>query len=260
MVELISKISKGSKMDQVYIPKNRVDLAIGSYVIIRPLETTLKEEIKPFFYNIKYIEPIKLVMIKEIFNIIEEIVKSDNIIITGSFLEKGFKFNDIDIIIVSEKKSNAKYIEDILENKIGAKSHIISIDNKTMIKGLSTDPLYRVMLSKCISKKRMIYNIKPEINYKLLDLHLLKSKILIDNFDMLDGDEKYYFIRNMIAIFLFLKLKKIDKEKIDKEIKKIFKLKDVDEIKRNVLNRREFLKKYRQIYNKTFNLLMSNIK
>ena len=40
----------------------------------------------------------------------------DNMIITGSFLEKGFKFNDIDVIIVSEEKIDADYIEKILKS------------------------------------------------------------------------------------------------------------------------------------------------
>ena len=57
MVELVSRVSKGSKMDQVYIPKNRADFAIGSYVVIKPLETAQiapKEEIKPLFYPAKH--------------------------------------------------------------------------------------------------------------------------------------------------------------------------------------------------------------
>ena len=58
-MELIAKISKGSKMDQVYIPKNRIGFSAGSYVIIRPLEGKKTVE-KPYLYNIKSIEPVKL--------------------------------------------------------------------------------------------------------------------------------------------------------------------------------------------------------
>jgi len=190
MVKLISKVSKGSRMDQIYIPKKRVDFTIGSYVVIRPLET-VDEEIKPFFYNIKHLEPIKTKIIKEIFKNLSGIIKCDNIIITGSFLEDGFRFNDIDIILVSEEKINTKPIVDLLESRIGPKFHLILISNKALIKGLSTDPLYMLMLSKCVSKTRFVYRVKSKINYKLLDLHLLKSKLLTDNFDFLTGDEKY---------------------------------------------------------------------
>ena len=39
MVELIGKVSKGSKMDQIYIPKNREAIPVGSYVVVKPLTT-----------------------------------------------------------------------------------------------------------------------------------------------------------------------------------------------------------------------------
>ena len=43
----------GSKMDQIYLPKNRYGLMNGQYAVITPLETKFKEkeDFKPFFYN-----------------------------------------------------------------------------------------------------------------------------------------------------------------------------------------------------------------
>jgi len=133
------------------------------------------------------------------------------------------------------------------------------MDNLSLIQGLSTDPIYQSMLSKCISKKRLIYNVKPKFNYKLLDLQLLRSKIILDNFDILSGREKYYYLQNMIAIWLFLKSKKITKDGINGKIKELFKL-DTDKIKNNILDKKIFLKKYKEIYNKTFDEIMENIK
>ena len=63
-----------------------------------------------------------------------------------------------------------------------------------------------------------------------MDLHLLKSKALMDNFDLLDGSEKYFLVRNMIAISLYIQQEKIDKEKVDREIIRIFDLKNIKEI------------------------------
>ena len=128
------------------------------------------------------------------------------------------------------------------------------------MEGLSTDPLYQMMLSRCIAKKRFIYRIKPKINYKILDLHLLKSKNLIENFDILTGEQKYYLIRNLVAIALFIKSKKVTKDSVDKEIKKIFLLADISEIKHNMLDKNKFLKKYNILYKKTFDTIMENIK
>jgi len=245
-------------MDQIYIPKKRIGFAIGTYVVLKPLEEEKSIE-KPFFYNIKYLEPIKLKIIEEIFRTIERIVKYDNIIITGSFLEEGFKFNDIDVIIVCEEKIDTNYIEKILKNRIGAEFHIISINNKALLKGLSTDPLYEAILSKCIARKRFIYKIKPRINYKLLDLHLLKSRQLIENFDFLTGDEKYEMTRNLIAINQFIDGKMITKEKIDSAIDHVFGNKTVQKLKNNIILKRDFIAKYKKIYKYTQDKILKGI-
>ena len=101
-MEMISKVSRGSRMDQVYLPKNRSGFSIGDYVIIRSFEP-LKEIEKLYFYNIDYIEPIKIQIIEHIFEIINKYSdKYDNILVNGSFLEKGFHFNDVDILLIKE--------------------------------------------------------------------------------------------------------------------------------------------------------------
>ena len=114
-MEIISKISKGSKMDQIYIPKNRMGFSIGSHVIIKPLELENPTE-KPYFYNIHSIEPVKLKLVDEIFKIISNTTSYDNIIITGSFLDSGFNFEDIDILIIYERKLDITNIKKKIEN------------------------------------------------------------------------------------------------------------------------------------------------
>lgn len=261
-MEMIGKVSKGSKMDQIYIPKNRNGLAIGNYVIIKSLEEERpkKPMEKLFFYGIIGLEPIKSGIVNEILKIIDRFTNNyDNIIITGSFLEDGFHFNDIDVLIITKYKSNRKIIEGDIERKTGIKAHILFLNNKELLAGLETDPLYRIMLSKSISKKRFVYNTKSRINYKMLDLHLLKSKILIDNFDVLSGDEKYSLIRNVIAIYLYLENNKLSKELVDNKIKKVFNLRDIKELKQNLIDKKDFLKKYKLIYNKTFSKIIKGI-
>lgn len=258
-MELIAKVSKGSKMDQVYLPKNRAGFGIGTYAVLKPLNTKKIAE-KPFFYNIKAIEPVKIGIVSEIFDIIDSAAGNyENIIVTGSFLDAGFNFNDIDVIVISADKLNDGQIKRCIEDKIKIKMHVISLNNKTLILGLSTDPLYQAMLSRCIAKKRFVYRIKQKTDYKILDLHLLKSKILIDNFDYLDGNEKYYHIRNMVAISLYLQHKKIDNEKVDDEIKRVFNLRGIKEIKQNMLDKGAFIEKYEKIYKDTFNSIMENV-
>ena len=190
-MEIIAQISKGSKMDQIYLSKNRIGYPIGQNVIIAPLESKikLKQSFKPYFYDVIALEPLKLEMIKDIFGIIEGL-SPENIIITGSFLEKGFKFNDIDIVIIKNGKIDVQKIQDKIEELTKIETHVISLSLETLVAGLSIDPLYSLMISKCISKKRLIFNVKRVFDYKLLDFQLLKSKILPDNFNFLTGDEK----------------------------------------------------------------------
>jgi len=257
-MELIAKISKGSKMDQIYIPKNRTNLPIGTYVIIKPIQTNKTYE-KHFFYNLNNLEPLKLQIINKIFNIINKETKNENMIITGSFLEPGFNFKDIDILLLTNNKIDITQIQKKIQDQIQIKPHLINLDNKTLLKGISTDPLYELMLSKYISKKRSIQNIKRKINYKILDLHLLKSKSLLDNFEILTGNEKYYLIRNTFAISQFLSNKKITKENINKEIEKHFNIK-ISEINNNLIEKNSFLKKYKKFHNSLFTEILKGIK
>ncbi|HLC57017.1 MAG TPA: nucleotidyltransferase domain-containing protein [Candidatus Nanoarchaeia archaeon] len=258
-MEIVAKISKGSKMDQVYLPKKRNGFYTGSYVILKPLEAEKPEE-KPYFYNITSIEPIKLRLVLEIMQIIEKELQSyENIIITGSFLEPGFHFNDIDVLVISNNGMHESSLKKSLEEKTRVKIHLIMLSQAVLMQGLSTDPLYQMMMSKAIAKKRMIYHTQRKPDYKLLDLHLLKSRPLIANFDALNGEEKYGLTRNMLAISLFLQDKKVSKASIDNEIKQVFHIKDVMEIKQNTLNKKKFLGQYKRVYSSIFNHVMDGV-
>lgn len=243
---VIAKISKGSRMDQIYLPKNRIGMPIGQQVIISSIES-LKEkvEFKPYYYGIKNLEPLKLAIIEQVLNIIERI-SPENVIITGSFLEKGFNFNDVDIIIIKESSTSIEKLSKEIENATSIKAHIIELTNKELAIGLNTDPLYQLMLSRCISRKRLIFKIKNMPNYRMLDLHLLHSDALNFDLGILSGKEKYKMIRNAIAIKLFIENKKLSDEIINKEIKNEFNISEED-IKNNIINS-VFYKLFKKFY------------
>ena len=122
-------------MDQIYIPKNRVGLGVGDYVEIKPIGANLQDEErerKLYFYKIKYLEPIKLDIINRVIEIIDEEIKNDNIIIAGSFLDKGFEFGDLDIVVLCNSVAG-KHIDGVLEKKIGIKTHVLIIDNSSFV-------------------------------------------------------------------------------------------------------------------------------
>lgn len=254
MVILTGKISKGTLMDQVYIPKKRpLGFELGAPVLIKPLE---EEEIKPVYYNIDKLESVKVIIVQKI---LAELNFADNMIITGSFLEKGFQFNDIDIILINKNVIDSKKVEQRLNKLFDLRFHILILSYNILLKGLETDPLYQAMLSRYISKKKIIFRYKNKINYKLLDLHLLKSKIFVADFDYLTGKQKYNMARNLIAIFLFLNNKKISNEIIDIAIKNLLK-EEASNIKENIIDKPIFLKEYKKLYNKLFKIILKGIK
>jgi hypothetical protein len=254
MVNLISKISKGTKMDQIYLPKLRPPgFAQGDFVEIIP---TKKEKRSFYTHNLHQLEPIKNLIKDEIFNYFEKV---NNVIIIGSFLEKGFNFNDIDVILVDKIKVNKNW-EEYFRKKLGIDIDFICLNRKSLKKGVNTDPLFQMMMSRYLAKKREFFKFKNEFDYKQLDLHLLKSKTLLTSFEVLTGKEKYKLTRNLMAIKLFLEGEKLSKEIVHKKIEKIFGNDIIKKLKENLIEKEIFLKKFRKIYNQLFDKIMDESK
>ena len=245
-------------MDQIYLPKNRFGLNPGSYVLVR--EISYENEEKLFYYNIKNLEKVKIIITKEMFKLLNK-YNFDNVIITGSFLDQGFNLNDMDIILIKDHEISLDQIKIELNEKLGINAHLILIDYSGLLKGISTDPLFQTMLSNYISKKRFIHNVRSEIKYKLLDLHLLNSELLVENFDFLNGQERLSLLRNLMAINLFVVKKQfITKDQIYKRMKNVFGSDIFENLKNGKINKKEFAKKYKLMYNKTFELILEGIK
>ncbi len=260
MVMLVSKISRGTVMDQIYIPKRRAPgLEAGTLVVVEPALLKAAEKPKLNYCRIEYLAPIKIAIIERIFEYFEHMAEADNVLVAGSFLEPGFEFEDVDVVAISEKKIDASRIEKALSTESGLKVHVIAIGFKTLLKGISTDPLFEMLVSRFVSRKRVIFRIKREIHFKLLDLHLLKSNILTDSFEFLSGKEKYKLTRNMIALSLFLSGRKLNVEAVNSEIEKHFG-KDIPKLIKENMVGRAFLAKYKSLYNKLFDRIMAGVR
>lgn len=243
-------------MDQIYIPKNRAGLNIGDYVIVKLVSSEEQTQgiRKPFLYGIDKLENIKMEIIGRVFGILAKF-QFENVIVTGSLLEKGFNFNDIDLVLISEEDCDKKeIIESQVVNLIGIKPHIIILSKKTLISGLETDPIYESMINRCVSRERIVFKYKRRILPKLLDLQLLKSKDLIENFQEYNGREKEYLVKNLVSISLFLEGKRIKQEEIARKIKTELKIRP-EEIRENMVGK-EFEKDYEKLYKETFNKIL----
>ncbi|MAE13428.1 hypothetical protein CMO92_02585 [Candidatus Woesearchaeota archaeon] len=258
-MEIVGRVSKGSRMDQVYIPKQRSGFAVGSYVVLRSLVEPLEKR-SLYYYHVNDLEPVKVTIIQRVMDEIEQSSGGcENCIVMGSFLDKGFFFNDVDVLVVDGVETDRKGIEDRLRKSLGIRVHLHVLSQKKLRHCLSVDPMYQVMLSRCVTRKRFLYKVKKKVEYKVLDLYLLKSEVLIENFEFLSGNEKYDLVRNMIAIDLFLKSDKVSRSSVDKEIERVFSVR-IRDLKKNLVEKRSFLKIFRKKYEKTFNAVLNHSK
>ena len=257
MQEIIRKISKGTRFNQIYLKKNEgFGFEPGKTVIVMPVLEVIKKDSNLFEYNVK-LNNIKKEIAKKIFENINESGHCENILITGSFLEEGFDFNDIDIIIIDSKGINEKNLKEKIEESIGIKAHLIFIEAEMLNKGIERDPLFRLMIGKYVSVKRIKLRRKININYKLLDAYLVKDHNLIDCFDILSIRERMKLLRDFIGIKLFSEGKNVSLESIKKEIEKMFGRETIEKLfyYGDISARQKFLK----IYEKEFKMFQNKI-
>ncbi|MEW5896613.1 MAG: hypothetical protein AB1668_02905 [Nanoarchaeota archaeon] len=117
-MERIGRISKGTLMDQIYLPKNRSGLKIGEYVIIKPLEEKEKEESrqmagKLYFYGVRSLEPVKVDLINSTISIFLKSKKINKEEVDKAIL-KEFSLKSISQIkenLLIEKEFLPKYLQ-----------------------------------------------------------------------------------------------------------------------------------------------------
>jgi len=219
--ELVKKISKGTRFNQIYLQKSEgLGFESGKTVIIRALADAIAKELPIFEYNVK-LNSLKKEIVKTIFKIIDNNGSYDNIIITGSFLDEGFNFEDIDIIIINPKIDKSA-LKDSIRQSIGIAPHLILIDSESFNKGIRRDPLFRLMVDRYVSIKRAIFHKDKKANYKLLDIYLIKNRNLVDGYDLLSIKQRKKLLRDFISIKLFVDDKEVTIKNIKNEIERIF--------------------------------------
>jgi len=218
---IIKRISKGSRFNQIYMKKNEgIGFEPGKSVIIKPLEVILD---KPTLleYNIKLL-PLKKEIIKQIFSIIIEHASFGNILITGSFLQKGYRFEDIDIVILDPEVVDKQVIKKRIRNILGIEPHLILISYHDFQKGVSRDPLFHLMIDHYVAYKRIIFKKKKSINFQFLDAHLVRNNNLLIAFESYTLQERKKVLRDIISIKLFSEGKALSHKAIRMETEKIF--------------------------------------
>jgi len=194
------KVSKGSKFNQIYIPKEMERIVeVGDLVQIK-----LLEKHKELYYkNQKKLPDFKEYLIKNIFSDLQRFNEIKTIFVVGSFLYETI-YNDIDIIIIidKEKKVSEKNIENLLIKTFNQKFHVLLFSEEKLRTLIEKDPLTRIMFNNYISNKKIDFDYKKKIDEKhimfllmmpedLLELRL-PSKIFYNNLRRLITIEEFF--------------------------------------------------------------------
>jgi len=149
----------------------------------------------------------------------------------GSFLTKKIDYNDIDLLIISNKDLGEE-IYDKLADKFSLKFHVISIQEAKFKELTETDPLTRSMLYYSVSNIKF-HIPKARFDKNHIDFLLMMPKDLLK----ININSRAYYdsIRRLTAIERFLDNKEINPKDVDEEIeiligKSFRKIKENEEI------------------------------
>ena len=110
MVSFIRKVSKGSKFNQIYVPKEMENIIdVGDLVQVNLLEK--KSNI--YYKNQGKLTKFKEYLIKNIFYNLKKFKEIEIVFLVGSFLDEDI-YNDIDLIIVS--KEYGRHLDTIIKS------------------------------------------------------------------------------------------------------------------------------------------------
>ncbi|MBU0628529.1 MAG: hypothetical protein KKC75_05025 [Nanoarchaeota archaeon] len=227
MQEIIfeKRISKGSRFNQIYIPKEmEKSLGVGDLVEVR----LLQKSFQIYYKNQQKLSEFKEYLITGIFSALIPFTEIKSVFIVGSFLDE-IAYNDIDLVIISEKEDLEKGIETLLAEKFSQKFHIIALSEEKLNSLMEKDPLTCSMLTSYASNRKAGLNYKRTIDKAHIEFLLMMPEDLLEL--NLPSKSFYDGIRRLITIENFLKNEKIDRKIINNQVEKAITNKLFDKIK-----------------------------
>ena len=219
-IKFVKTVSKGSKFNQIYVPKSMENLIeAGDEVEIR----LIKKHIKLYYSNgLKNLSAFKESLIRGIFSFLNEKFDIDAVFIVGSFLTEKISYNDIDIVILTEKNEDLEEsVYNGLIEKFDLKFHILAIKEKRFWRLSGICPLTRAMFSNFICNKPIKIPDKKFVDKNHIKFLLMMPHDLLEI--RLNSRSFFDSIRRLITIERFLKDKSLDIAAINDEIEKLMK-------------------------------------
>jgi hypothetical protein len=217
MLTFQKTVSKGSRFNQIYVPKQMDGLIeVGDEVEVRLVKKNVQLH---YAKGLNKLSAFKENLMREVFSFLGETFSPVQIFFVGSFLTEHVHYKDIDIVIINDKKQNgfddAVYAS--LTERFDLNFHIISMEEKSFRRLLSACPLTRSMFSTFVGNKSMALPAEQivdstHIRFLLMMPHDL-LEIALGSRAFFDG------LRRLITIERFLTKKSLEGSSIATELK-----------------------------------------
>ena len=212
--KFLHKVSKGSRFNQIYIPKEKEkEFEVGDTVEVRLIK---KDSKLNYSEHLSKLSEFKENLIKQIFSFLSKYKEIKQVFIFGSFLTKKLDYKDIDILVLVDKESKVfdERMYEAITDKFNLNIHIISGQVDKMNETLRICPLSRGMLYHNISNKKFSLPKETSINENHLKyLLMMPQDLLRVRFPL--GRVYYDSLRKIITIEYFLNNDEIAPDKID---------------------------------------------
>jgi predicted nucleotidyltransferase len=247
-MKFIHQVSKGSRYNQIYIPKDAEGIfEVGDTVEVR----LLRKKLELFCSKSPLQLPeFKKSLIKQIFSSLSNFHEISQVFIVGSFLTEKSDYNDIDLLVISKQKSELleKKVFSYLTEKFQLKFHILSVSQESFINLQKICPLTRSMFYYFVSNKKFHPEQEIIIDKKHIEFLLMMPEDLLK----INANSRTFYdnIRRLIAIRRFLEKKDLDSVKINQELKELLGEALYSRLKNNEAINNDMLKKLRGIIKK----------
>ena len=254
-IKFIHKVTKGSRFNQIYIPKEaELEFEVGDLVEVKLLQKKIQ-----LYYSKKLhkLSEFKEKLIRDIFIFLSEFKEIEQVFVLGSFLTKEIDYNDIDILVISNKQTEGKIYQKLIK-KFNLKFHIIVVNKEKLKEVLKICPLTRSMLYYFVSNKPI-----QEFPKKEFDKNHIKYLLMLPE-DVLEvelEDRIYYIsLRRLISIEYFLKENEMAPDKIDGIIENLIGKQKLEIFKSNDILDSKLLNEIKNIIKTKLNIVYKLIK
>ena len=259
-IKFVHSVSKGSKYNQIYIPENKREyFNAGDVVEVRLLRK--KNELH-YSKSLKSLGSFKERLIGEIFSFLSKYKKIKQMFVFGSFLTKKVDYNDIDILVLTDKEEGEEFdkkLYDNLSEEFNLKFHVISAERKSLLKSLKIGPMTRSMLYYFVSDKKFDIPKEVEIDKNhILTLLMMPEDLLEIKFE--NGKVYYDSLRKLIVIEKFLEDRDMNINEMNKEIEGHIGVELFKKIQKNEFIRKKEVKKIEEVISKKLNNIKKIIK